>query len=105
MLLLLQVLVNTDASLAKQEKLTGRWMQMEHLCAFSLVVPFHARTQELARAPSQNAELAHQHTRKKDKTDTYSGFGGALAYGYGFRITRSAFGIVAVFGAQNSFCH
>ena len=104
MLLLLQVLVNTDASLAKQEKLTGRWMQMEHLCAFSLVILDHARTQELARA-GQNAELAHQHTRKKDKTDTYSGFGGALAYGCGFRITRSAFGIVAVFGAQNSFCH
>ena len=43
--------------------------------------------------------------QKRQKQDTYSGFGGALAYGYGFRITRSAFGIVAVFGAQNSFCH
>ena len=42
---------------------------------------------------------------KETKQDIYSGFGGALAYGYGFRITRSAFGIVAVFGAQNSFCH
>ena len=42
---------------------------------------------------------------KKTKQDTYSGFGGALAYGCGFRITRSAFGIVAVFGSQNSFCH
>ena len=47
---------------------------------------------------------AAQKTKRQNNT-TYSGFGGALAYGYGFRITRSAFGIVAVFGAQNSFCH
>ena len=28
-----------------------------------------------------------------------------MAYGCGFRIGFAAFGIVAVFGAQNSFCH
>ena len=50
------------------------------------------------------AAFAQRRTKRQNKT-LYSGFGGALAYGYGFRITRSAFGIVAVFGAQNSFCH
>ena len=60
-LLLLQVLVNTDASLAKQEKLTGRWMQMEHLCAFSLVFLDHARTQELARAKPKLRASASTH--------------------------------------------
>ena len=47
---------------------------------------------------------SHKSTKRQNNT-TYSGFGGAFAYGYGFRITRSAFGIVAVFGAQNSLCH
>ena len=28
-----------------------------------------------------------------------------MAYGYGFRIGSAPLGIVAVFGAQNSFCH
>jgi hypothetical protein len=41
---------------------------------------------------------------KETKQDIYSGFGGALAYGYGFRIGSAPLGIVAVFGAQNSFC-
>ena len=47
---------------------------------------------------------AAQKTKRQNNT-TYSGFGGALAYGYGFRIGSAPFGIVAVFGAQNSFCH
>ena len=54
---------------------------------------------------AQRAHNKAAQKTKKTKQDTYSGFGGALAYGYGFRITRSAFGIVAVFGAQNSLCH
>ena len=102
---LLQLCGNADASLAKlvcPQADACKWSTFASSAGRSLSL----RAQELARAPNhQYAELAHQHTRKKDKTDAYSGFGGALAYGYGFRITRSAFGIVAVFGGQNSFCH
>ena len=54
--------------------------------------------------PSAHTIQPHKNTKRQNNT-TYSGFGGALAYGYGFRIGSAPLGIVAVFGAQNSFCH
>ena len=66
------------------------------------VILDHARANDRVRP--QNELAQHTLRQKRQNNTTYSGFGGALAYGYGFRITRSAFGIVAVFGAQNSFC-
>ena len=65
---LLQLCGNADASLAKlvcPQADACKWSTFASSAGRSLSL----RAQELARAPNhQYAELAHQHTRKKDKT-------------------------------------